>query len=394
MQSGTSAHRYDRRRLTDVFLKVYGTALAGVFRAPGRVNLIGEHTDYNEGFVMPAALDMSTYVAVAPRSDRLLRAYSMNFEESFEISLDANNPGASGTWGDYVRGVAGILEIRGHRLPGADLVILGEVPLGAGLSSSAAIEVATAVALLSTAGIKLERTEIAMICQQAEHLYAGTRCGIMDQFIACHGKKGRAVMLDCRSLDFRLLPLPEKLQLVICNSMVKHELASSEYNTRRAQCEAGVRVLKTVLPEIASLRDVTEMQLNHHRNLLEPVVYRRCRHVVTENDRVQRAGNALQDGDVPEVGHLMYESHRSLRDDYEVSCPELDILVESARPLTGVYASRMTGGGFGGCTINLVEMEHVQNFQREIARTYQQKTGMLPQIFVCQASEGAEAVTI
>lgn len=394
MQSGTRAHRYDGPRLAEAFAKVYGTALAKVYRAPGRVNLIGEHTDYNEGFVMPAALDLSTYVAAAPRSDRRLRAYSVNFEEGFEISLDANQPGASGTWSDYVRGVAGILEIRGHKLPGADLVILGEVPLGAGLSSSAAIEVATAVALLGTAGVELDRTEIAMICQQAEHLYAGMRCGIMDQFIACHGRKGQALILDCRSLDFRLVPLPEKMQLVICNSMVKHELASSEYNTRRAQCEAGVRVLKTVLPEIASLRDVTEMQLNHHRDLLEPVVYRRCRHVITENHRVQRAGNALQHGDVRVFGHLMYESHRSLRDDYQVSCPELDILVESARPLAGVYGARMTGGGFGGCTINLVEMEYVSSFQKEITRTYQQKTGMLPQIFVCQASEGAEAVTL
>jgi galactokinase len=379
--------------LHEKFLELYGTE-PRLYRAPGRVNLIGEHTDYNEGFVMPAALDMYTYVAAARRTDRRLRVFSVNFGESFETSLDEIHPGRTGGWSDYVRGVAGTLESRGHRLPGADLVILGEVPLGSGLSSSAAIEVSTAVALLGVANIELERTEIAEICQEAEHRYAEMRCGIMDQFISCHGREGHALMLDCRSLEFRLVPLPSNVQLVICNSMVKHQHATSGYNTRRAQCEEGVRILKTVLPEIHSLRDVSEEQLQTNRTLLSDVVYRRCRHVITENARVQKAADALEADNIRELGRLMRESHESLRDDYEVSCPELDALVDAAAGLPGVYGARMTGGGFGGCTINLVDVEQAQRFERDISSAYQAKTGIHPQIFLSKASEGAGAVPI
>lgn len=381
-----------RRRLINRFASLYGTNPT-VYRAPGRVNLIGEHTDYNEGFVMPSGLDMFTYVAAAPRADRRLRAYSTNFEESFETSLDEIRPGKTGAWNDYVRGVAGVLESRGHRLKGADLAILGEVPLGSGLSSSAAIEVAVAVALLGISGITLGLSEIAQACQQAEHLYAETRCGIMDQFISCHGREGHALMLDCRSLDFLLVPLPKNIQLVICNTMVKHEHASGEYNTRRAECEAGVRALKASLPGIRSLRDITQPQLEDHCDLLPPIVYQRCRHVITENGRVQLAANALQQSNVAEFGRLMFESHRSLRDDYQVSCPELDLMVEAATPLPGLYGARMTGGGFGGCTINLVAAEHATSFRQKISRAYQGETGIAPQIYVCKASQGAEAMT-
>ena len=373
------------------FLELYGTE-PRLYRAPGRVNLIGEHTDYNEGFVMPAALDMYTYVAAARRSDRQLRVFSVNFGESFETSLDEIHPGRTGGWSDYVRGVAGTLESRGHRLPGADLVILGEVPLGSGLSSSAAIEVSTAVALLGVANIELDRTEIAEICQEAEHRYAEMRCGIMDQFISCHGKEGHALMLDCRSLEFRLVPLPSNVQLVICNSMVKHQHATSGYNTRRAQCEEGVRILKTVLPEIHSLRDVSEEQLENESHLLSDVVYRRCRHVITENARVQKAADALEADNIRELGRLMRESHESLRDDYEVSCPELDVLVDAAAGLPGVYGARMTGGGFGGCTINLVDAEQAKRFEGIFRDAYEAKTGIHPQILLSKASEGAGAV--
>jgi len=215
----------------------------------------------------------------------------------------------------------------------------------------------------------------------------------MDQFISCHGREGHALMLDCRSLDFRLVPLPRNVQLVICNTMVKHEHASGEYNTRRAECEAGVRALKAVLPEIRSLRDVTHDQVNQHRDLLPAIIYQRCRHVITENDRVQRAANSLQRSDVREFGCLMFESHRSLRDDYQVSCPELDLMVEAATLLPGIYGARMTGGGFGGCTINLVATEHAGSFRENISQAYQEKTGIHPQIYVCKASQGAEAVT-
>jgi galactokinase len=388
---GPAATVETQRHLREKFVQLYGSKPV-VYRAPGRVNLIGEHTDYNEGFVMPAALDMYTYVAAAPRSDRKLRVFSTNFGESFETSLDKIQPGRTGGWNDYVRGVAGTLESRGHRLKGADLVIVGEVPLGAGLSSSAAIEVATAVAFLGVSNIELERTEIAEICQQAEHRYAEMRCGIMDQFISCHGKAGHALMLDCRSLEFRLVPVPDSVQLVICNSMVKHEHATSGYNTRRAQCEEGVRILKTVLPEIDSLRDVTEEEFETHRGLLSPVVYRRCRHVISENRRVQEAAAALEKNDIREFGRLMGESHRSLRDDYEVSCRELDVLVDMASGMDGVYGARMTGGGFGGCTINLVDSQQARRFEQAISSAYLVQTGIRPQIFLSRASEGAEVL--
>jgi galactokinase len=377
--------------LREKFYEVYGTEPT-LYRAPGRVNLIGEHTDYNEGFVMPAALDMYTYVAAAKRPDRRLRVLSLNFEENFEVSLDDIHPGRTGWWNDYVRGVAGTLESRGHRLPGVDLMVLGEVPLGSGLSSSAAIEVSTAVALLGVANIELGRTEIAEICQEAEHRYAGMRCGIMDQFISCYGKEEHALMLDCRSLEFRMVPLPRNVQLVVCNSMVRHEHATSGYNTRRAECEEGVRVLRTVMPEIRSLRDVSEEELEAHQNLLSATVYRRCRHVITENGRVQRTADALEGGNIRELGCSMRESHESLRDDYEVSCPELDLLVEAASGLPGVYGARMTGGGFGGCTINLVEVEQARRFELDISCAYEAKTGIHPQIFLSRASEGAGVV--
>ena len=380
-----------RRHLREKFVDLYGGEPT-LYRAPGRVNLIGEHTDYNEGFVMPAALDMYTYVAAARGRDGRLRVHSINFGESFEIGLDEIRAGRTGSWSDYVRGVAGTLESHGHSLPGVDLVIVGEVPLGSGLSSSAAIEVATAFALLGVANIELDRTEIAEICQEAEHRYAQMRCGIMDQFISCHGKEGHALMLDCRSLDFRLVPVPSNVQLVICNSMVKHEHATSGYNTRRGQCEEGVRILRTVLPHIHSLRDVSEEELEIHKNMLSMVVYRRCRHVITENGRVQKAATALQKDDIRELGHLMRESHNSLRDDYEVSCPELDLLVEAASGLPGVYGARMTGGGFGGCTINLVKAVQAEGFAQEISTTYEAKTGIRPQIFLSRASEGAGMV--
>jgi len=358
------------------------------------VNLIGEHTDYNDGFVMPVAIDLRTYVAASFRPDRNVKVYSENFNESYEFGLDTLRPGKTGHWSDYVRGVAGILESHGHKLKGVNLALRGEVPVGSGLSSSAAIEVATAFALLDISGIRLSRTEIAKICQQAEHQYAGTPCGIMDQFISCHGKQGHVLMLDCRSLEFQLLPLPTSAQLMICNTMVKHELATGEYARRRSQCEEGVRKLSAVLPGIHALRDVTSAQLEQHRKLLTETVYRRCRHVVTENERVLKAAEALRGGNVAAFGQLMAASHRSLRDDYEVSCDELDLMVSLASQLEGVYGARMTGGGFGGCTINLVDAQHTETARQEIMRAYHEKTNLKPEIYICSASEGAEAVPL
>jgi galactokinase len=378
-------------KLSALFAELYAGA-AKIYRAPGRVNLIGEHTDYNDGFVMPVALDLYTYVAVSSRPDRRLRVYSENLGEQFDLELDVIHPGRTGQWSDYIRGVAGVLESSGYRLHGADLAILSEVPLGSGLSSSAALEVSIACALLGSSGIDVDRTTLARLCQKAEHLYPETRCGIMDQFISCHGRAGHALMLDCRSLDFQLLPIPCHVRLMVCNTMVRHEHASGGYNTRRRECEEGLRALSEVLPGIQAVRDVTLDELEQHRDRLSPVIYKRVRHVVTENDRVKSAAKALETGDLALFGQLMAESHRSLRDDYEVSIPELDLMVELASSQPGVYGARMTGGGFGGCTTNLVDAAHVEEVRQELERKYTAETGLKPAILICQASDGAGAV--
>jgi galactokinase len=364
-----------------------------IYRAPGRVNLIGEHTDYNEGFVMPAALDLYTYVAVSPRPDRRLRAHSENLGEMCDLDLDVIHPGRSGHWSDYVRGVAGVLEGSGYKLRGADLAITSEVPLGSGLSSSAALEVSTALALLGNSQISVDLNTVARMCQKAEHLYPETRCGIMDQFVSCHGRAGHALMLDCRSLDFQLLPMPDYVRLMVCNTMVKHEHASSGYNARRRECEDGFRALAQMLPGIHALRDVTRDELETHQERLDPVIHKRVRHVVTENDRVKKAASALETADMAQFGRLMADSHRSLRDDYEVSTPELDLMVELASGQPGVYGARMTGGGFGGCTINLVDTAHAAEVKQTLERNYEARTGLRPTILICEASDGAGEVT-
>jgi galactokinase len=378
-------------RLKALFAELYG-GHPTVYRAPGRVNLIGEHTDYNDGFVMPAALNLYTYVAVTPRPDRRLRVYSENFDEACDVDLDSIRPGKSGHWSDYVRGVAGVLESSGYKLRGADLAIASEVPLGSGLSSSAALEVSTAWALLSNSEINVDRNAIPQICQQAEHLYPETKCGIMDQFISCHGRAGHALMLDCRSLDFQLLPLPGDVRLMVCNTMVRHDHASGGYNTRQGECQEGLRALQQALPEIRALRDVTIGELEQHRSRLSPLIYKRIRHVVTENERVKMAASALQAADMAKLGELMADSHRSLRDDYEVSTPELDLMVELARDQKDVYGARMTGGGFGGCTINLVHSARAGEVQQRLEQNYEAKTGLSPTIIICEASDGAGAV--
>jgi UDPglucose--hexose-1-phosphate uridylyltransferase len=378
-------------KLRALFVELYGGACR-IYRAPGRVNLIGEHTDYNDGFVMPVALDLYTYVAIGPRQDRRLRVYSENLGEKVDFDLGAIRPGKTGHWSDYIRGVAGVLESSGYRLRGADLAIMSQVPLGSGLSSSAALEVSTAYALLANSQLEIDCTTVAKLCQKAEHLYPETMCGIMDQFISCNGRAGHALMLDCRSLDFQLLPVPDGVRLMVCNTMVRHEHASGGYNERRRECEEGLRALREVLPGIQSLRDVTLDELNRHRDRLSPVIYKRVRHVVTENERVKRAASALQTGDLALLGRLMAESHQSLRDDYEVSTPELDLMVELAKLQPEVHGARMTGGGFGGCTITLVDEDRAQEVHREIQRAYEARTGVKPTILICRASDGAGVI--
>ena len=359
------------------------------YRAPGRVNLIGEHTDYNDGFVMPVAIDRFTTVAMAPRGDRSLVVRSASYPDEVTIDLDRPGDGPLGTWSDYVRGVAAVLERRGCPLKGADMTITSDVPIGAGLSSSAALEVAVGYGLLDLAGHAIDRTALARACQEAEHEFAGTRCGLMDQFIACHGRAGHALMLDTRTLDMAWLPLPSSVAVIVCNTMTKHALATDGYNERRADCEAGVRALAIRMPRIRALRDVTLDDLEANRDALPERVFRRCRHVVTENARVQSAAAALRAGDLDAFGGLMRASHESLRDDYDVSTRELDVMVDSAMHAGGTIGARMTGGGFGGCTVNLVRAEHAASFATDVRTRYEAATGHVPEIYTCVASDGA-----
>jgi galactokinase len=374
--------------LSKRFLELYGTP-PKVFRAPGRVNLIGEHTDYNDGFVMPIAIELCTWVAAGRRDDCILHAHSVHFGETIELPLDELAGPPRRHWSDYIRGVAAVLAASGQRLSGANLVIHGQLPLGAGLSSSAALEVATALAMMWTSNFELPPLEMVKLCQRAEHEYAGTRCGMMDQFATTFARFGHALMLDCRSFEYKLLPIPSEASVVVANTMVRHELAAGEYNRRRADCETGVRILAQHLPNVRALRDVTPADLELHRSELPDPVYRRCRHVISENQRVLGAAEALQVGDLDRFGKFMYDSHRSLRCDYQVSSGELDVLVELASACQGVYGARMTGGGFGGCTVNLVRSDAVECFQSKIAEGYARATGMIPAVYACLAAEGA-----
>jgi galactokinase len=365
-----------------------------VSRAPGRVNLIGEHTDYNDGFVMPAALDFATLVAGAPRADRKVRVYSLFMDETREFDLD--RPAASGRhdWSDYVFGVAASLEEGGFRLPGADLIVWSDVPLGAGLSSSAALEVSVAHALTFAAGLPFEPVAAAKIAQRAENEFVGMRCGIMDQYIAACGVAGNALLIDCRSLESRPVPIAASLRLVIANSNVRHQHAGGEYNDRRAACEEGVRLLKAHLGPITALRDVAVADLERWRRALPDLVYRRCRHIVTENARVLEAERALKAGDFRACGAAMNASQVSMRDDFAITCPEIDFLADFAQGIQGVYGSRMTGGGFGGCTVSLVEADAVETLTKRLIDAYRVAFGLHADVFVCSPSDGVGFVEL
>ena len=372
--------------LRERFQRRFG-ATSTVFRAPGRVNLIGEHTDYNDGFVMPAAIDASTWMAIARRADRTIRIYSEQFNEEFAFDLD-DNAKPKNRWTDYVQGVAVILTQVGFRLEGADILIDSTVPIGAGLSSSAALEVVTGFALLRTAEQKVDLVELAKLCQQAENQFVGARVGIMDQFIACLGEEAHCLMIDCRSLQYHKLPVPLEAGLVICNTMVKHELSGGEYNRRRAECERGVALLSQYISGVRSLRDVSPSQFQQYGDKLPEAIRKRCRHVISEIQRTQDAAAALERHDLITFGELMKQSHISLRDDYEVSSRELDVMVELALQQDGVYGGRMTGGGFGGCTVNLVKNEVIPRFIAKVAAAYEQEIGIKPELYVSRAASG------
>lgn len=382
----------DDQRLRQIHTKRFGAGPL-VFCAPGRVNLIGEHTDYAGGFVMPAAIDFGTLVAISPRTDGRIVVWSENFQEEVSHPLEDLPAKGNGDWSSYPLGVVWILRQAGYAVGPCSLSIDGDVPLGAGLSSSASIEVATALAALSGGSRPMPgRDEIAKLCQRAENVYVGASCGIMDQFIACNGEEDHALLLDCRSLEYRLAPIPRHVSLVIANTMVKHAISGGEYTTRRAEVEEGTAILRRHRPEIELLRDATVQDLEQWGEEMPDNVLRRCRHVVTENLRTVAAADALEAGNMKKLGDLMAAAHASYRDDFEASCEEADIMVTAANGLPGLIGARLTGGGFGGCTVNLVEAEKAAEFAVRLGEDYRAATGIDAEIYRCHASAGAHAV--
>ncbi|MGD0942088.1 MAG: galactokinase [Terracidiphilus sp.] len=360
-----------------------------IFAAPGRVNLIGEHTDYAEGFVMPVAIDFATLAGISPRTDGKIVFYSENFGEESSFESTALLGSASRHWSDYPLGVAAILAGEGHPIPGFSLSLWGDVPLGSGLSSSAALEVATALAVLSLTGASYPGPVLARLCQRAENEFVGANCGIMDQFISANGKANHALLLDCRDLSYKLAPIPPGIALVIANTMVKHSIAGGDYKTRRAESEAACAVIASHRPGVLFLRDATLEDLEKWGYEMAPKSLQRARHVISENLRTQAAAEALGEGDLAELGRLMAEAHRSYSQDFDGSCAEADAMVALAQDLPGLIGARLTGGGFGGCTINLVEQSQAQAFAEALAVRYAAKTGIQPQIHICHASDGA-----
>lgn len=380
------------------YQRAHGRPADFVVRAPGRVNLLGEHVDYNDGFVLPIAIDRAAYLAVGSVDgvEAQIHAHDINEDVTFRttaLEIKADTQGRSlKTWARYAAGVAWSLSESGLPVHGMRAVLSSDVPRGAGLSSSAAVEVAYATAWRQLGGWSLPAMELARACQRAENQYVGVNSGIMDQFASACGKVGHALLLDCRSLTWEELPLPAGLAVVVADTMVRRELGGSEYNVRRAQCEEAVFSLRTQLPEIKSLRDVALEDFNRHAGRLSDVVQKRARHVVEEIDRTRRAVALLRAGDAFSFGQLMNDCHASLRDLYEVSCPELDVMVAEAQTLPGCYGARLTGAGFGGCTVNLVAGSQAEDFTRDLAARYERATGKTPDIYVCQAAAGAAVI--
>jgi len=370
------------------FTKRFGTAPEVVASAPGRVNLIGEHVDYNDGLVLPVAIDRATAVAAARREDgRLVLLTDAGQEAAF--SAERLYPSERRAWTDYLTGVASLLIQRGMPAHGAGLVVASNVPRGSGLSSSAALELATAFALEELFGLAIPPADTALLCQKAEHEFAGVQCGIMDQFVSCLGRQGHALLLDCRTLAAEHVPLPGDADLLVCDTGVRRALGSSEYNRRRDECEQGLGVLGRALGTLAALRDVSPAQFAAHGATLPPVVRRRCAHVIGEIARVVRSAAALREGNLSEFGKLMYDSHFSLQHDYEVSCAELDHLVDICAEAEGVYGARMTGAGFGGCVICLVRTGCAEGVIRRINDEYPARSGRKASVYACRSDDGA-----
>lgn len=357
-------------------------------RSPGRINLIGEHTDYNEGFVLPAAIDKEMILAVARNDSDTCRLFSMDFNEGVAFHLQDLKPSDKG-WPNYIMGVVDQLQKAGYAIGGFDCVFGGDIPIGAGLSSSAALECGAAFALNQLFGLDIDNISMIRYAQKAEHVFAGVKCGIMDQFASVMGKKDFALQLDCRSLAYHYFPLNlHDYQIVLCDTGVKHALASSEYNTRRLECEQGVAKVQEKHPGVKSLRDVTLPMLEEVENELDPIIYKRCRYVIEENERLLSGCKLLEQGDIRGFGEKMYGSHEGLSVQYEVSCPELDFLVDYTKDMPYVVGARMMGGGFGGCTINLVAIEEKDTFISELTKGYRQQFGIELKTYEVAISDG------
>ena len=394
--------------ITQKFKETFGGPPTFIAAAPGRVNLIGEHTDYNDGYVFPVAIDKYINIAARKRPDRRVTLHALDVDDSWEFNLDTLDaiPPQAPAWSHYLIGVASLLQTSGREIAGIDAVITGDVPIGAGLSSSAALSVAATLAFL-TAGSELETVEsadnkkkLAALCQRVEHEFVDVKCGIMDQTISLLGKENHALFLDCRSLEYEHVPLNlGEYAIAICNTKVKRELAASEYNKRRAECERGVDILSRWIPGISSLRDIALTDFKKHEEELPALTQKRCRYVIEENARVLEAVSVLKrrsqsasaetDASLIQFGNLMNASHNGLRDDYEVSCKELDLLTDIARNIKGVIGSRMTGAGFGGCTVSIVHQDALEIFQTRVTTEYHQQTGVEPEIYLCNISDGA-----
>ncbi len=411
---GVSESRSKRVSFTNQkFKEIFGSTSAFVVSAPGRVNLIGEHTDYNDGYVFPVAIDKYLNIAARKRPDGRVRLHALDVNDSYEFRLDTlpSIQHHAPAWSHYLIGVASLLQTSGKKVSGIDAVITGDVPIGAGLSSSAALSVSTALTFLTASSVsgtpesapqlEINNKEIAALCQQVEHKFVGVKCGIMDQTISLMGQENQALFLDCRSLEHEHVPLNLATHCIaICNTKVKRELAASEYNKRRAECERGVAILKQWFPDISSLRDITLTDFKKYEEELPALTQKRCRYVIEENTRVLDAVAVLKTRHLQTVeetnesliqfGRLMNASHDGLRDDYEVSCSELDWLTDIARSITGVIGSRMTGAGFGGCTVNIVHRNVLETFQTLVTTEYHKHTGIEPEIYLCNVSDGAQ----
>ncbi len=376
--------------LESLFKKQFNRSPRVLAEAPGRVNLLGEHTDYNDGFVFPAAINRSMKILASSRDDDVVRVFSADFSKLSSFSLSSIEKCSRETWSNYLRGVADQLVKNGFTIGGGDFLISGNVPVGAGLSSSAAYEVAAAAAFREMFELKMDNIQLALLAQAAERQFVGVQCGIMDQFVSANAKAATALFLDCRDLTYQNIPLDINVSIIVCDSDVQRALNNSAYNDRRRECEKATEILEEQFPGARALRDIQPEGVEDNRARLGETLYKRAHHVVSENERVLSGIDLLRKGDMSAFGNLLFESHSSLKNSFEVSCPELDLLVELASGCSGILGSRMTGAGFGGCTVSLVESGNAENFRKSIKPEYDKRTGKNSRIYECMPSGGVK----